>query len=102
MSINPADSGIFGSLYGTDEIRALFSDRTRLQFMLNVEAGLARAEATLGLVPAAVADSIARAARVENLRLDYVADNTRRVGDPVVAIIKELGRIAGEEAARFI
>ncbi len=102
MSINPADSAIFGSLYGTDEIRALFSDRANLQFMLDVEAALARAEAKLGLVPKTVADAITRAASAENLRLDYIADSTRRVGYPVAAIVKELGRLAGEEAAHFI
>ena len=102
MSIHPADSQIFGALYGTDEIRALFSDHAHLQFMLDVEAALARAESKLGLVPAPVADAIGRAARVENLRLDYIADSTRRVGYPVVALVKELGRIAGDEAARYI
>ena len=102
MSINPADSQIFGTLYGTDEVRELFSDRTHLQLMLDVEAALARAESKIGLVPASVADAISRAARIENLRLDYVADSTRRVGYPIVAIVKELGRIAGDEAARYI
>ncbi len=102
MSINPADSQIFGALYGTDEIRALFSDHVHLQFMLDVEAALARAESKLGLIPAPVADAIGRAARVENLRLDYIADRTRRVGYPVVALVQELGRVAGEEAARYI
>jgi 3-carboxy-cis,cis-muconate cycloisomerase len=102
MSINPADSQIFGTLYGTDEIRALFSDNVHLQFMLDVEAALARAESKLGLIPAHVADTISRAARVENLRLDYIADSTRRVGYPVVALVKELGRVAGDEAARYI
>jgi 3-carboxy-cis,cis-muconate cycloisomerase len=102
MSINPADSQIFGTLYGTDEVRELFSDHAHLQFMLDVEAALARAESKIGLVPASVADAISRAARIENLRIDYVADSTRRVGYPVIAIVKELGRIAGDEAARFI
>jgi 3-carboxy-cis,cis-muconate cycloisomerase len=102
MSINPADSQIFGTLYGTDEIRALFSDHAHLQYMLDVEAALARAESALGLVPAPIADAIGRAARVENLRLDYIADSTRRVGYPVVALVKELGRVAGEEAARYV
>ncbi|HKN11561.1 MAG TPA: 3-carboxy-cis,cis-muconate cycloisomerase [Candidatus Binatus sp.] len=102
MSINPADSQIFGTLYGTDEIRALFSDQAHLQFMLDVEAALARAESKLGLVPAPAADAIGRAARVENLRLDYIAESTRRVGYPVVALVKELGRIAGDEAARYV
>jgi 3-carboxy-cis,cis-muconate cycloisomerase len=102
MSIHPADSQIFGALYGTDETRALFSDRAHLQFMLDVEAALARAEAKIGLVPAQVAEAIGRAARVENLRLDYIAESTRRVGYPVVALVKELGRIAGDEAAHYI
>jgi 3-carboxy-cis,cis-muconate cycloisomerase len=102
MSISPADSQIFGTLYGTDEIRALFSDNAHLQFMLDVEAALACAESKLGLMPASVADAIGRAARVENLRLDYIAESTRRVGYPVVALVKELGRIAGDEAARWI
>jgi 3-carboxy-cis,cis-muconate cycloisomerase len=102
MSINPADSAIFGAPYTTDEIRARYSDRAQLQFMLDVEAALARAEAKLGLVPSAVADSITRAARAENLRLDYIADSTRRVGYPVAAIVKELARVAGDEAARYI
>jgi 3-carboxy-cis,cis-muconate cycloisomerase len=51
MSVNPADSEIFGALWGAAEMRALFSDATRLQLMLAVEAALARAEARLGLVP---------------------------------------------------
>src|SRR5260370_31890935 len=102
MSINPADSAIFGSLYGTDEIRALFSDRANLQFMLDVEAALARAEAKLGLVPKTVADAITRAASAENLRLDYIADSTRRVGYPVAAIVKELGRLAGAATAHSL
>jgi 3-carboxy-cis,cis-muconate cycloisomerase len=102
MSIHPADSQIFGSLYGTEEARELFSDKAHLQFMLDVEAALARAESKLGLIPAPIADAIGRAARIENLQLDYIADSTRRVGYPVVAIVKELGRIAGDEAARYI
>ncbi len=102
MSIDPADSQVFGALYATDEIRTLFSDHAHLQLMLDIEAALARAESKLGLVPARVADAIGRAARVENLRLDYIADSTRRVGYPVVAVVKELGRIAGDEAARYI
>jgi len=102
MSIHPADSQIFGALYSTDEMRALFSDSAQLQFMLDVEAALARVESKLGLIPANAADAISRAARVENLRLDYIAESTRRVGYPVVAVVNELGRVAGDEAARYL
>jgi 3-carboxy-cis,cis-muconate cycloisomerase len=102
MSIHPADSEIFGTLWTTDEMRALFSDAARLQFMLDVEAALARAEAGLGLVPHPVADAITSAARVENLRIERIAEGTREAGVPVAAMVSELGRAAGEEASRYI
>lgn len=102
MSINPTESEIWGSLYGTDEMREIFSDRAQLQCMLDVEAALARAQAQLGLVPAHVAEAITIAARVEKVRLDRIAASTRTIGYPVVGLVKALGRVAGEEAARYI
>ena len=45
MSVHPAESEIWGSLYGASEMREIFSDRTHLQYMLDVEAALARAQA---------------------------------------------------------
>jgi len=102
MSVHPADSEIYGALWGTAEMRALFSDATQLQLMLDVEAALARAEAKLGLVPQQVAEAITKAARVENLRIERIAEGTRETGVPVSALVSELGRAAGEEAARYI
>jgi 3-carboxy-cis,cis-muconate cycloisomerase len=102
MSVNPADSPIFGALWGTAEMRALFSDATRLQLMLDVEAALARAQARLGLVPQQAAEAITKAARVENLRTERIVEGVRRDGVPVPALVSELGRVAGEEASRYI
>ena len=102
MSVHPADSEIFGALWSTAEMRALFSDATHLQLMLDVEAALARAEAKLGLVPRQVAEAITKAARIENLHKERIAEGTRETGVPVPALVSELGRAAGEEAARYI
>lgn len=102
MSVHPADSEIYGALWGTAEMRALFSDATELQLMLDVESALARAEAKLGLVPQQVAEAITKAARVENLRIERIAEGTRETGVPVPALVSELGRAAGEEAACYI
>ena len=78
MSVHPADSEIHGALWSTAEMRALFSDAAELQAMLDVEAALARAEAKVGLVPRHVADAITKAARVENLRLERMAEGGAR------------------------
>ena len=52
MPINPADGPILGTLYGSDEMRAVFLERAYFQRMLDVEAALAIVQARLGLIPA--------------------------------------------------
>ncbi len=98
----PIDSEIEGANFGTSEMRELFSDPAYIRFMVEVEAALARAEARLGLIPAAAADAISGVAKFAKLDLSYIAASTGRVGYPVVALVKEIGRIAGEHAARYI
>jgi 3-carboxy-cis,cis-muconate cycloisomerase len=44
MPVNPADSPVLGALYGTDAMRAVMSEMSFLQRMLDVEAALARAQ----------------------------------------------------------
>ena len=96
MPVNPADSPIFGTLYGSDAMRAVFDERTFLQRMLDVEAALARVQARLGIIPAEAAAAIGDAARVENLDTAELAASVRNVGYPVVGLVKGLSRAAGE------
>jgi len=102
MTVNPADSEIFGSLYGTDDMRDVFSDRRLVRHMLEVEAALARVEAGLGIIPTHAADAIERAAASMPLDLAELAASARLVGYPVVGVAKALGRAAGEDAARYV
>ena len=102
MSVNPADSQIYGSLFGTDEMRDLVSDRAQLAAMLEVEAALARAEASLGIIPRYAAEAITGAARIEVLSFDKIAASTATVGYPVVELVAQLGRAAGADAARYV
>ncbi len=102
MSKYPADSALTGALFGTAEMREIMSDRALIGAMLEVESALARAEASLGLVPPEVARQIADAAKLERLSLDAVASSTRVVGYPVVGLVAELGRAAGAEASKYL
>ena len=102
MTLNPADSAIFGGLYGTDEIRALFDDRRRLGFMLQVEVALARAQAALGIIPAEAAEAIAAAADPDALDLAQIRAETEKAGQPVMALAKALTQAAGPEAGRWV
>lgn len=96
MPVNPADSPILGTLYGSDAMRAVFAETTYFQRMLDVEAALARVQARLGIIPQGAADAINAAARVENLKTEDLAASARNVGYPVVGLVAGLSKAAGE------
>lgn len=96
MAVNPADSAVLGTLYGSDAMRAIFDERSYFERLLDVEAALARAEAKLGIIPAEAAHAIEAAAKVENLDWDELAASARNVGYPVVGLVRSLSRAAGE------
>jgi 3-carboxy-cis,cis-muconate cycloisomerase len=102
MSVNPADSSVFGGLFGSDAMRAVFSEEGFVQKMLDVEAALARVEARLDLIPAASADAITAAAKLERVSLAEIGKSARTVGYPVVGLVKALGRAAGGDASRHV
>jgi 3-carboxy-cis,cis-muconate cycloisomerase len=99
MPTNPADSPILGTLYGSDAMRAVFDERALFQRMLDVEAALARAQARLGIIPPEAAQSISRAARLENLNISELAESARTAGAPVVGVVAGLSRAAGDAGA---
>ena len=101
MPVNPADSAVFGTLFGSDAMRAIFDDTAQLARMLAVEAALARVQGRLGVIPADAAAAIAAAARPEILDLPTLAASVRNVGYPVVGLVKLLTGAAGEAAGRW-
>jgi 3-carboxy-cis,cis-muconate cycloisomerase len=96
VAVNPSDSPVFGTLYGSDAMRAVFDERAWFQHMLDVEAALARVQARLGIIPAEAAAAIAAAARIEVLDMAELAASVGRVGYPVVGVVAGLNRAAGE------
>ena len=101
MTVSPGDGPVFGAVYGTDSMRAVMGERNLLAEMLAVEAALARAQATLGLIPAEAAAAITAQARVEMLDMPALAAATRNTGFAVVGLVKQLSAAAGAEAGRW-
>lgn len=95
MPVNPADSPILGTLYGSDAMRAVFDETAYFQRMLDVEAALARVQGRMGVIPADAAEAIIAAARVENLSTETLANSARNVGYPVVGLVNGLSKASG-------
>lgn len=63
MAVSPLDSRLFRNLFGTQEIRDVFSDEAYTQRMIDVEAALARAQASVGVIPTDAGQGISEALR---------------------------------------
>src|SRR5581483_11339709 len=77
-------------------IRALYRLENRWQAWLDVEAALAAAQAELGIIPAAAAEAIARAAHFELLDRARLDEGFARTGHTIVPLVWELSRVVGE------
>ncbi len=81
--------------YGRPEVREIFARGARLHRALRVEAALALAEADAGLVPAADAAAIDRAASAGSVRLERVDELESSTRHDVMAITLALAEAAG-------
>ncbi|HEY1232677.1 MAG TPA: 3-carboxy-cis,cis-muconate cycloisomerase [Candidatus Binatia bacterium] len=95
------DSAILGPLFSDKEISDLLSDDAFVRTLVDVEIALARAEARLGVIPRNAAERIAEA-RAERIDVQTLTKGTLRSGFPIIALVEELRKQVGGEAASFV
>lgn len=95
------DSVLFRDAFGTAKMRAIFSDGALVQRYLDVEIALAKAEARVGVIPAEVAEIIARESRLDRLDFDHLREETDVVGYPILPLVHQLVAMCGE-AGRYV
>ncbi|MEQ1648474.1 MAG: 3-carboxy-cis,cis-muconate cycloisomerase [Hyphomicrobiaceae bacterium] len=101
MASTVFDSEIFRDVFGSAEMRAVFSDTNLLASYVRAEVALAVAQGKLGVIPKEHADTIARQA--PSLILDRAAlkAETENVGYPILGLVRQLSAGLGE-AGRFV
>jgi 3-carboxy-cis,cis-muconate cycloisomerase len=83
-------------------VRDVVSERAWLDGMLAAERALARAEARAGVIPADAADAIAAACEPERFDVAWLAEEGRRVANPVEPLVRALVAEVGVEAGRWV
>ncbi len=81
---------LFGEMFGTNEMRALFTDEAVVHRYLVVEAALARAQAKVGLIPRAAADAITSAVTLDPIDWPRLRERTEIVGYPILPLVEQL------------
>jgi adenylosuccinate lyase len=102
MPTSVFDSYLLGSVWGTDELRAIFCDETRVQKWFDYEAALAQAQAELGIIPTAAAAEIAAKAKVGNVDLQAIGAEIRRIKHPLVPALRALQAVCADGHGEFL
>ncbi|GGM24240.1 3-carboxy-cis,cis-muconate cycloisomerase [Micromonospora sonchi] len=89
-------------LSGAADVDAELDDRALLQAMLDTEAALARAATDVGLLPAQIADEIARHCHAERYDPTALGAAADAAGNPVVPLVRELTAAVAEPARPWV
>ena len=89
MAVHPIEER-----YGTPEMRAVWSEKTRFACVIAVEVALAKAEATHGMIPAAAAEEISGNAKKASLERAKAIEH--EISHDMMAMVKAISEVCGD------
>ncbi len=90
MTSSAYDSPLLRNSWSTPEMRAVFSEETRMQKWLDYEAAIAIEQADMGIIPQDAAKEIADRAKVKNLDMAKILEETARTKHGLVPTVRAL------------
>src|SRR5699024_2498700 len=90
--LNRPSNQLFDVYFTSAPMREIFSDRGRVQGMLDFEAALARAEARCGIIPLEAVPAIEAACHADLYDLFELAEAIGMAGNSAIPLVKALGR----------
>jgi 3-carboxy-cis,cis-muconate cycloisomerase len=94
--------GLFDGVLARGPVREAVDDRAWLQAMLDVEAGLARAQARVGLMSTVDAELIAACCQADRFDVAALGRDAADTGSPVAPLVRALAAAVGEPAGRHV
>ncbi|MBR7152255.1 MAG: adenylosuccinate lyase [Candidatus Methanomethylophilaceae archaeon] len=88
--------------YGRPEMKAVFSEESRIQYQMNVEAALARAHAKLGTISQADADEISRIATLDIVSVDRINEIEKDTRHDLMAMVKAMTEKCEGDAGKYV
>ena len=103
--MSTAISPLLAPMFSSATMRLVCDDVTFLQYMLDFEAALARAEAATGVIPPAAASMIAAACRADSFDLATLSNAATVSGNLAIPLVKSLTASVDRldtDAARYV
>ena len=102
MPVHFIDSIVFGDSVGTADMRRIFSETATIQRWLDVEVALARAQASMGMIPVDAAEIIATKADASLIDLEAVKAHGKRTGHSLLGVLAEFRKLIAHDHARYV
>lgn len=96
------NSVLFKNLFGTEEMRKVFSEENLVQKWLDVESALARSEAKLGIIPREAAEEITKKSKVENMNLESMGKEITEISHPIVPMVRQLTDVCENGYGQYV
>jgi adenylosuccinate lyase len=88
--------------YGRKEIKEVFGETSKLQYLLDVEAALARAHAVVGNISKKAADEILKKASIKYVTVKRVNEIEKETRHDIMAVTKALSEVCSGEAGKYV
>jgi adenylosuccinate lyase len=88
--------------YGTPEMRKVWDIENKLQKMLEVEGALAKAEASLNLIPKDAAEEISHKANTKYVTVERVNEIEKETNHDIASIVKALSEACEDDAGEYV
>ncbi|QOV44112.1 3-carboxy-cis,cis-muconate cycloisomerase [Streptomyces chromofuscus] len=96
------DTGLLAPGWAGSPAASATSDTAYLQALLDAEAALTRAQASLGLAPADAATAVTEAADAGRYDLRSLGERARAGGNPVIPLVADLTKAVGQEHGPYV
>ena len=96
------DSNYFRDMFGTEAMRSVFSDESRIQAWIDTEIALAKAQVITGVIPKGVDETIEKVASTNNLDFASMKEDFDKVGFPILPFVKQLTQLCDAETAKWV
>src|SRR3954469_8284101 len=95
------DSAIFGNIFSTDAMRAVWSDENRTRHYLAFEAALAKVQGHLGVIPQEAADEIVSVCDISKIDMAKLRAQTERIGYPVLGVVSQITALCRDKLGEY-
>ncbi len=88
--------------YGRKELIEIFSEKNKLQYLLDVEAALARAHAKVGNIDKKDADEITKKANTKYVKVERVKEIEKDTKHDIMSVTKALAEQCKDDSGKYI